>query len=423
MKSYDVIVVGSGVAGLYATLKLNNNLRILLITKEKLIDCNSYLAQGGISVLRDDDDFEVFLEDTLRAGKYENNVDAVKIMIKNSRKIIDDLILSGTEFNKQNGKIKYTKEGAHSNFRIAYHKDITGKEIVTKLIDRVLERPNIEILENTTMVNILDGNNECKGITVKQDEKLKNIYSKKVIMATGGIGGLFKNSTNYPHIKGDGIAIAINNGLQIRDINYIQIHPTALYNPKEERKFLISESLRGEGAYLLNNKNERFIDELLPRDVVSNAIFEELKKSEEEYVYLSFNHKGRDFVKNRYPNIYEKCKELGFILGEELIPITPAQHYFMGGIKIDKMGRTDIDNLYAVGETSCLGVHGKNRLASNSLLEALVFSGMAAEDINNNINYKSQEYNNLKEQNKLDYTVLKEKIKKRDGDFYEKWIR
>lgn len=422
MRNYDVIVVGSGVAGLYASLKLNKSLKILLITKEKLTDCNSYLAQGGVSVLKDDDDFEIFLEDTLKAGKYKNNVEAVKIMINKSRKIIDDLILFGVEFENEDGVIKYTKEGAHSNFRIVYHKDITGKEIVTKLIDRVTERDNIEILENTTMVNILNENSRCSGITVRQGEELKNIYSKKVIIATGGFGGLFKNSTNYPHIKGDGIAIAINNGLETKDISYIQIHPTSLYNPNEERRFLISESLRGEGAYLLNNKNERFVDELLPRDVVSNAIFNELEKSGEEYVYLSFNHKGKEFVKSRYPNIYAKCKEIGFTLGEEAIPVTPAQHYFMGGIKVDKNSSTKIQNLYAVGETSCLGVHGQNRLASNSLLEALVFSGIAADDINKNIENELTEYNELPKEDKLDYTNLKEKIKRENEDFYEKWI-
>lgn len=422
MRNYDVIVVGSGVAGLYASLKLNKSLKILLITKEKLTDCNSYLAQGGVSVLKDDDDFEIFLEDTLKAGKYKNNVEAVKIMINKSRKIIDDLILFGVEFENENGLIKYTKEGAHSNFRIVYHKDITGKEIVTKLIDRVIERDNIEILEDTTMVNILNKNSSCSGITVRQNGELKNIYSKKVIIATGGFGGLFKNSTNYPHIKGDGIAIAINNGLETKDISYIQIHPTSLYNPNEERRFLISESLRGEGAYLLNNKNERFVDELLPRDVVSNAIFNELEKSGEEHVYLSFNHKGKEFVKNRYPNIYAKCKEIGFTLGEEAIPVTPAQHYFMGGIKVDKNSCTKIQNLYAVGETSCLGVHGQNRLASNSLLEALVFSGIAAKDINENIETISIEYNEFPKADKLDYTKLKEKIKRENEDFYEKWI-
>lgn len=422
MRNYDVIVVGSGVAGLYASLKLNKSLKILLITKEKLTDCNSYLAQGGVSVLKDDDDFEIFLEDTLKAGKYKNNVEAVKIMINKSRKIIDDLILFGVEFENEDGLIKYTKEGAHSNFRIVYHKDITGKEIVTKLIDRVTERGNIEILENTTMVNILNENSSCSGITVRQGGELKNIYSKKVIIATGGFGGLFKNSTNYPHIKGDGIAIAINNGLETKDISYIQIHPTSLYNPNEERRFLISESLRGEGAYLLNNKNERFVDELLPRDVVSNAIFNELEKSGEDHVYLSFNHKGKEFVKNRYPNIYAKCKEIGFTLGEEAIPVTPAQHYFMGGIKVDKKSSTKIQNLYAVGETSCLGVHGQNRLASNSLLEALVFSGIAADDINKNIENELTEYNELPKEDKLDYTKLKEKIKRENEDFYEKWI-
>lgn len=424
MVIYDVIVVGSGVAGLYTCLNIHNNLKVLLVTKEKLDKCNSYLAQGGVSVLKDNDDFDNYLEDTLKAGQYKNNRQAVELMIKSSRKVIDDLISYGVDFENEDGKLKYTKEGAHCTERIVYHKDITGKEIVLKLIDVVKLKDNVEIKEDTQMINILKENDRCIGITVKNGEKFKNIYAKKIVLATGGIGGLFKNSTNFSHIKGDGIAIALNNGIETKDLEYVQIHPTALYSKGKGRRFLISESLRGEGAYLLNSKDERFVDELLPRDVVSKAIFDELRKTGDECVYLSFNHKGKEFVKNRFPNIFEKCKEQGYILGEEKIPVTPAQHYYMGGINIDDLGRTSLENLYAVGESACLGIHGANRLASNSLIEALVFSKRAAQDINKNIN---EDFNVLEKdlvcEDKLDNMDLIESIKKGSNLISDEWFR
>lgn len=379
---YDVVIVGSGVAGLFAALNLKKNLKVLIVTKKDLKDCNSYLAQGGVSVLRNDLDFDSFLEDTLKAGKYKNDKNAVSLMIQSSREVIYDLINLGVEFDEDENGLKYTREGAHSEFRIVHHKDITGKEIIDKLVERVLERDNIEIKKDTIMTDLIIESEECKGIKVLENEEEKSYLAQNIILATGGIGGIFENSTNYSHITGDGINIALNNGVECEDLNYIQIHPTALYVQGEGRRFLISESLRGEGAYLLNKDGERFVDELLPRDVVSDAIFEELEKTGEGNVYLSFNHKGVEFVEKRFPNIYAKCKEYGYTLGEDSIPVAPAQHYFMGGIKININGKTSIKHLYAAGETSCVGIHGENRLASNSLLEALVFSKRVAKNIN-----------------------------------------
>ncbi|MGL5067649.1 MAG: L-aspartate oxidase [Sarcina sp.] len=379
---YDVIIVGSGIAGLFACLKIRRNLKVLVITKKSLKDCNSYLAQGGISVQRNDDDLESFLEDTLKAGKYKNNKEAVSLMIKSSREVVSELINFGVDFDKDGDELRYTKEGAHSDFRIVHHKDITGKEIIDKLVEEVLQRKNIKIKEDTTMIDLLVEDNKCTGVKIIEEDEEGIYKADRVILATGGIGGMFDNSTNYSHIKGDGINVALNNNIECKDLNYIQIHPTALFVEGTGRRFLISESLRGEGAYLLNKDGERFVDELLPRDVVSNAIFKELERTGEKNVYLSFNHRGVEFVENRFPNIYKKCKEAGYKLGEDTIPVAPAQHYFMGGICIDENGRTSLKNLYAVGETSCLGIHGENRLASNSLLEALVFSKRVAKDIN-----------------------------------------
>ncbi len=430
---YDVLIVGSGVAGLFAALNIKENLKVLIVTKKSLKDCNSYLAQGGVSVQKNDDDFESFLEDTLKAGKYKNNKDAVSLMINSSRQIISDLIDLGVEFDKDGEKLRYTKEGAHSEFRIVHYKDITGKEIIDKLVQNVLERKNIEIREDSVMTDLIVENKKCTGIKVIENGKEINYLAHNTILATGGIGGMFDNSTNYRHITGDGVNVALNNNIDCKDLNYIQIHPTALYTEGKNRRFLISESLRGEGAYLLNNKAERFVDELLPRDVVSKAIFEEFKKTGERNVYLSFNHRGVDFVKERFPNIYARCKEAGYILGEDSIPVAPAQHYFMGGITINKNGKTSLSNLYAVGETSCVGIHGENRLASNSLLEGLVFSKRAARDINQRSLIDEKQEETIKkdealreiEKTKLKLSDIKfrEIVEKGNKEFYDKWFR
>ncbi|MGL4760320.1 MAG: L-aspartate oxidase [Sarcina sp.] len=437
---YDVIIVGSGIAGLFACLKIRRNLKVLVITKKSLKDCNSYLAQGGISVQRNDDDFESFLEDTLKAGKYKNNKEAVSLMINSSREVISDLIDLKVDFDKDGDELRYTKEGAHSDFRIVHHKDITGREIIDKLVEEVLQRKNIKIKEDVAMIDLLVEENKCTGIKIIEEDEAGIYKADRVVLATGGIGGMFDNSTNYSHIKGDGINVALNNDIECKDLNYIQIHPTALFVEGKERRFLISESLRGEGAYLLNKDGERFVDELLPRDVVSNAIFKELERTGEKNVYLSFNHRGVEFVENRFPNIYKKCKEAGYNLGEDKIPVAPAQHYFMGGICIDENGRTSLENLYAVGETSCLGIHGENRLASNSLLEALVFSKRVAKDINRQTILVEEEKKRIRkvrnqyEKNNVEDTTknyevklsdvkFREIVKRGNRDFYDKWFR
>lgn len=427
MKVYDVVVVGSGISGLFTSINLHKNIKVMVISKSKFKECNSYLAQGGVAVLRDEYDFNDYVEDTLKAGKYENDRSAVEYMIRHSQEVIKDLVTLGVEFDREGNKFKYTKEGAHSRERIVHHKDITGKEIIEKLFKVVNAMDNVTLQEDTEMIDIIREKNNCSGIVVKYKENYEKIFAKKVVLATGGIGGIFKNTTNFNHIKGDGIAIAIKNNIEAKDLSYVQIHPTAFYSENEERKFLISEAVRGEGAYLLNHEGKRFVDELLPRDIVSNKILEEMKKENKKHIYLSLVHRGEEFAKKRFPNIYNKCLEHGYNLGKDKIPVAPAQHYFMGGIKINKEGKTSLNNLYAVGESSCVGIHGANRLASNSLLEALVFSKEAAKSINEEIN-ENDIYIAYRENDEKEYfynereKVIEEIIKKENREFYDRWI-
>ena len=379
----DVLIVGSGVAGLYASLNLRDDLEIIMVSKKSVNLCNSSLAQGGIAVARGKEDFQSFIEDTLKAGKYENNIDSVKVLVEESMDNINKLIELGANFEKDENGVLFTKEGAHEINRIVYHKDITGKHVEDILLENVKRRKNIKIIEDCEMVDIYHRGNRCIGALFNKDGQDLSIYAKVVILATGGIGGLFKKSTNERIITGDSIGVAIRNNIEIKDLSYIQIHPTAFFSKKsEEKRFLISESVRGEGGKLLNCNGERFVDELLPRDIVSKKIYEEMKKTNSNNVFLDVSFMEKSFLQNRFPNIYNKCLEEGIDISKEPIPVAPAQHYFMGGIKVDLNGKTSMENLYAFGETSCTGVHGANRLASNSLLEALVFSRRGALEIN-----------------------------------------
>lgn len=376
----DVLIVGCGVSGLYCALNLPKDKNIIIITKSKAEESDSYLAQGGICVQRDESDYDTFYEDTMKAGHYENKPESVDIMIRSSRDVINDLVSFGVEFEKQNGDFDYTREGAHSKERILYHEDETGKEITSKLLKEVKNRSNIRIIENFTMVDLIIENDECGGVIGKnKDGRYESICSDYTVFATGGIGGLFAHSTNYSHLTGDALALSLKYNIKLKNIDYIQIHPTTLYTKKQGRAFLISESVRGEGAILLNNKGERFVNELLPRDVVANAIFEEMKKEDSEHVWLSLEPIPTQEIKSHFPNIYKKCLEEGYDITKEPIPVVPSQHYFMGGIDVDSNSKTSMERLYAVGETACNGVHGRNRLASNSLLESLVFAKRAAQ--------------------------------------------
>ena len=390
-KYVDVLIVGSGVAGLYSALNLRDDLDVMVVSKDK-IDCtNTSLAQGGISVARDVNDVPYFIEDTLKAGQYKNDVQAVKVLTKESIENVDSLVALGLDVDKDDeGNWDYTKEGAHCVNRIIHTQDNTGENVEKTLVENVLNRKNIKVYEDTFLVDIIEKNNKCIGAILFKDNKQINVFAKSVILACGGIGGLYKNSTSQRILKGDGLAVALRHDIELKDINYIQIHPTAFYDESDdERRFLISESVRGEGGKLYNINGERFVDELQPRDVVSQAIFKEMEKTNSPYVLLDISFLDKNYLKNRFSTIYNKCLEKGTDITKEPIKVSPAQHYFMGGIKVNLDSETSMENLYAVGETACTGIHGANRLASNSLLEGLVFSKRAA----NLINHKTDTFN------------------------------
>ena len=382
-KYYDAVIVGCGVAGCFAALHLPQEADILMITKADTEDSDSFLAQGGICVLKNESDYDAFYEDTMHAGHYENTPESVDIMIRSSRNVINQLIAWGVDFRRdENGELCYTKEGAHSTNRILFHDDVTGKEITSKLLAQVKKLPNVTLLAHTEMCDILSGKNGCEGVLIRDEEgKLVPVYARDVIWACGGIGGIYDNSTNFPHLTGDALTISEKHGIRLEHLDYVQIHPTTLYSKKPGRRFLISESVRGEGAVLLNSKKERFVNELLPRDVVTKAIREEMEKEGTDHVWLSMEKLGKETIMGHFPNIYQHCLEEGYDVTKECIPVVPAQHYFMGGVWVDSDSKTSMEHLYAVGETSCNGVHGANRLASNSLLESLVFAKRAAKAI------------------------------------------
>lgn len=375
----DIVIVGCGVAGLYCALNLPKDKHIVIVTKALAEESDSFLAQGGICVLPEEADYDAFFEDTMRAGHYENNRESVDIMIRSSREVIADLVAYGARFEKKGDEFVYTREGAHSRPRILFHEDETGKEITSHLLTEVRKCDNITLIEQFTMVDLICRDNACYGIIGRdQAGTYHAICADYTVLATGGIGGLYKHSTNFPHLTGDALALALKYDIRLQHIDYIQIHPTTMYTEKSGREFLISESVRGEGAVLLNSKGERFVNELLPRDVVANAIFEEMKKEGSEHVWLSLAAIPEAEIKSHFPHIYQHCLDEGYDVTRQPIPVVPAQHYFMGGIDVDRYSKTSMERLYAVGETACNGVHGKNRLASNSLLESLVFAKRAA---------------------------------------------
>lgn len=380
----DILIVGSGCSGLYCALHLPREKRTTVITKADLESSDSYLAQGGICCLKDPADYDAFFEDTLKAGHYENDRESVDIMIRSSQDVIQDLIGLGVEFQREeDGSLAFTREGAHSDKRILFHEDITGQEITSKLLARAKERENITLLERTTLVDILVQDGECRGGVLRlADGSLEAVEAEYTVLATGGVGGLYRYSTNFRHLTGDGLAIALRHGVALQNPDYVQIHPTTLYSEStQDRRFLISESVRGEGAKLYNKNMERFVDELLPRDRVSQAIYAQMEKDGTDFVWEDLRPIPEQELREHFPNIVEHCREMGYDVTKECIPVVPAQHYFMGGVKVDHNSRTSMPRLYAVGETACNGVHGKNRLASNSLLESLVFAKRAAGEM------------------------------------------
>ena len=384
----DVLIVGSGLAGLHTALSLSDDTEVVVVTNSKIRECNSYLAQGGITTVRASDR-ELFTRDTMAAGGGESSLEAIGVVGCDSMKYLTKLAEMGVEFERDTeGNLKFTREAAHSINRIAYRGSETGKAIMETLIERVRGRKKIRVIEECHLLDLIVKDNRAEGALVEIEGEVEEIACRKVVLATGGIGGLFATTTNNKNIDGIALALAKRYSIETRDLGYIQFHPTALDYEGEEKRFLLSEALRGEGARLIDGEGRRFIDELQPRNIVAKAIMEKLKEGR---VYLDATGIEREYLKGRFTGIYEECLKRGHDITREPLPVRPAQHYYMGGLAVDSCGRSSCGNLYAVGEVSCTGLHGRNRLASNSLLEALVYSGRAAEDIEVQLRRTSRE--------------------------------
>lgn len=394
-QAYDFIIIGTGIAGLYTALSLDKHYNIMLVTKDKLYESNSNYAQGGIAAALDESDFEHHIQDTLKAGSHYNDEYAVNTVIKEARENIQRLIDFGVNFDKKSdGSLRKTKEGGHSTSRVLHYKDSTGEEIIRALTEQVKKASHIDIFEYTFATDLIKDHDQVIGVDFIDEEKKFSAYASKVIIASGGIGKLYENSTNALIATGDGIAMAIGAGAKVMDMEFIQFHPTAL-NINERRNFLISEALRGEGAVLRNDRHERFMEkyhpqmELAPRDIVSQGIFMEMHARNISGVYLDITAKDSDYVKERFPQIYKHCLGLGIDITKEYIPVVPVEHYLMGGIEVNLWGETSLENLFACGEVARTGVHGANRLASNSLLEAIVLGYRIATKLNSTIPVQS----------------------------------
>ena len=406
IKEFDTIIVGSGLAGLTAAFYASKNGSVAIITKSQLDISNSYYAQGGIAVVTDENDsFESHIQDTLEAGRGLCDLDAVKILVTEGQECVQELINHGMQFDQENGHFVQGLEGGHSFRRILHSGgDATGRGLTIFMLKKVQEQENIQAFEYTTVVELLVENQACAGVQAFNFITGNNILfkSKATIIATGGLSRIYDRSTNPHTATGDGIALAYHAGAKLSDIEFIQFHPTALYIPGEEA-FLISEAIRGEGAWLLNPKGERFMQylhplaELAPRDVVAHAIYNELQQHHADFLYLSLKHLNPELIKKRFSNIYNTLLKYNIDITTDLLPISPAAHYMVGGIQTDLHGETNIEGLFACGEVASTGVMGANRLASNSLLECLVFGRRAAEKAmeKKSIHFYSPEINKI----------------------------
>lgn len=384
-KKFDFIVIGSGLAGLYTAYCASKHGRVALLTKSDLDISNSHNAQGGIASVTDkDDDIEYHFEDTIVAGRYLCDHKPLEILVKEGPMRIKEIINLGMKFDTTNGKINLGLEGGHNKRRILHAGgDSTGKEITNFFISLCKKEANIEIFENEYTYKLIVDKDICAGLYSWNTKTKENsaFIANTTIMATGGVSAIYQRTTNPETSTGDGLAIAYNAGAELQDMEFIQFHPSAFYNEQGD-SFLISEAVRGEGAYLVNNKNERFmlaihkLAELAPRDIVAKAIFNEMKSEGKAFVRLKLDHLNPELIKNRFPSIFKKCAEKGVDMTKE-IPVAPAAHYMVGGVKTDTCGQTKIKNLYVCGELASTGVMGANRLASNSLLECLVYGQRA----------------------------------------------
>jgi L-aspartate oxidase len=385
----DFIVIGSGVAGLRAAIEIaSSGARVTVLTKDKASESNSEYAQGGVAVvLSDDDDVELHEEDTLVAGAGLCDVEAVETLVTEGTKYIKQLIDWGTEFDRESGKLVFTQEAAHSRRRILHaHGDSTGKELVRSLIARARREKTMNLLPFANTESLLVADERCVGVRFLDPilRAPRDIFAKAVILCTGGAGQLFLHTTNPLVATGDGMAMAYFAGAEMADMEFVQFHPTAL-SLENVPRFLLSEAMRGEGGILRNKYGERFMSryderqELAPRDIVSRSIVAEMRRTGTRNVFLDMTALGEEFLKHRFPKIYQTCAHYGLNIAKDQLPVSPASHYCMGGVRTDLRGRTTVQGLYAAGEVTCTGVHGANRLASNSLLEGLVFGARAGK--------------------------------------------
>lgn len=416
----DFLVIGSGLAGLFFALKASKFGKVILVTKDFIDNTNTSYAQGGIASVMDfeNDDFQKHIEDTMVAGDGLCNIDAVKTVVYNAPKVINELIEIGVNFDKiDNEKYDLAREGGHSQHRILHYKDVTGKEIERALVEKIKSNPNIEIKEYHFAIDLITQHHlgaivtryysdiKCFGAYVLdiKNNKIDTFLSKVTFLATGGLGNIYDITTNPTIATGDGIAMAYRAKAIVENMEFVQFHPTALYEKNIRPSFLITEAMRGFGAILRNHKNEDFMpkyDErgsLAPRDIVARAIDNELKTYGINHVWLDATATNHEALVAHFPNIFEKCLSLGIDIRKDFIPVSPAAHYLCGGVKIDLNARTNIQYLYAAGETACSGLHGANRLASNSLLEAAVFADIAANDAKDQIVKRTNLFTDLPE--------------------------
>lgn len=403
-KEYDILIIGSGIAGLMYALKVSRLGRIAIITKKNRMDTSTNYAQGGIaSVMSKTDSFKSHIEDTLSVGCGLCNEDVVRQVVKAGPRSITELTNLGVDFSKNRGIFDLGREGGHSHKRVVHSADHTGRNIENALLTALSQRENIDLYENHTAIDIITQYHlgrplpktgpSCYGVYV-YDNRADTVHvfnARLTILTTGGAGHVYQHTTNPDIATGDGVAMAYRCGAKIANLEFVQFHPTRLYAPQQEEPFLISEAVRGEGGRLLSSDGCRFMDgrhrmkELAPRDVVARAIDMILKQTGDDCVYLDISHRGRNFIQKRFPTIMEKCTSIGIDPAVEPIPVVPAAHYFCGGVKTDIYGKTSVKYLLAAGEVACTGMHGANRLASNSLLEAVAFADFAAKWTKENI--------------------------------------
>jgi len=432
--STDIVIVGAGLAGIYTALNIDSSKRVDIIVKEDLVDTNSRLAQGGIAgeLEINEKNIESHIEDTLKAGSYLNNEVAVRVLVEEASENIKRLMKFNVKFDRdESGNVLLTKEGGHSTRRILHAGgDSTGNDIMTALRAELRSRPNVHIHENTMALELIYSDNICYGVSCLNNELRETVhfFAENTVLATGGIGNIYGSTTNSTSASADGTGLAYRAAVAVEKMEFVQFHPTAFHNEysKHRQKFLISEAVRGEGAYLLNSEGKRFMEkyddrlELAPRDKVSQSIYREMYDTWTDHVYLDARHLGTAFLEKRFPTIYNHLKKEGYEMGTDLIPVSPVEHFNVGGIKVDTYGKTSMENLYANGECASNGIHGANRLASNSLLECVVFGNRIAININEKAPIKRHHEATIKQYKTYNYNYIP--MKKKLGMIMDEFV-